>query len=189
MSLNQVKLVDFEMNNAKLTLVSGGSGSGKSLYAESLVLQSDCSQRVYLATMRVWDEECRRRVERHRAMRSTKDFRTIEQPVDLTDVRVPENSVVLMEDLSNLVANECYGGCGFAAAEERIMEGVDKLCQNASEIIIVTNELFSDGVEYDPSTAAYLALLARLNRAIAQRAQQVVEVVAGIPIFWKGTNK
>ena len=51
--------------------------------------------------------------------------------------------------------------------------------------MVVTNELFSDGVRYDPETAAYLELLAGLNRAIAAKADQVYEVVCGIPVAWK----
>ena len=49
-----------------LILVSGGSASGKSEFAESLVLQSGCDRRYYLATMIPYDEECRRRISRHR---------------------------------------------------------------------------------------------------------------------------
>ena len=48
-----------------------------------------------------------------------------------------------------------------------------------------TNELFSDGMDYDPETLAYLDVLARLNRAVARRADRVYEVVCGIPIAWK----
>ena len=52
--------------------------------------------------------------------------------------------------------------------------------------MVVTNELFSDGIPYDEETADYLAALARLNGAIAARADQVYEVVCGIPVCWKG---
>lgn len=167
-------------------MVSGGAGSGKSEYAESLVLASSCPVRVYLATMQVWDEECQRRVARHRAMRAKKGFVTVERPTDLAGTVVPAGSVVLLEDLSNLTANECYGGCGFERAEAAILEGMDHLRSRAEEVIVVTNELFSDGITYDPSTMDYLALLARLNRKIAAKANRVVEVVASIPVVWKG---
>lgn len=60
-----------------LTLVIGGAASGKSAYAESLTLKFPLP-RYYVATMQVWDEECAKRVEKHRAMRKEKQFETIE---------------------------------------------------------------------------------------------------------------
>ena len=57
-----------------LILVSGGSASGKSEFAESLVTSSGLEKRIYLATMQVWDAESVRRVERHRQMRAGKGF-------------------------------------------------------------------------------------------------------------------
>ena len=60
-----------------LTLVLGGAASGKSEYAEALVLRS-ALPRYYLATMQVWDAECAARVEKHRKMRAAKQFETLE---------------------------------------------------------------------------------------------------------------
>ena len=62
-----------------LTLVIGGAASGKSAYAESLVLKTGLP-RYYLATMQVWDAECAARVEKHRRMRAAKQFETVECP-------------------------------------------------------------------------------------------------------------
>ncbi|MCD8190006.1 MAG: bifunctional adenosylcobinamide kinase/adenosylcobinamide-phosphate guanylyltransferase [Clostridiales bacterium] len=169
-----------------MTLVSGGAGSGKSAYAESLIVQSAATPRIYLATMQAWGEEGRQRVERHRRLRAGKGFFTVEQPLNLTEVELPQGSAVLLEDLSNLTANECFGGAGFAGAEQRILTGVDALRAQAGELVVVTNEIFSDGVIYPPETARYLDILARLNRQLAAQADRVVEVAAGIPIFWKG---
>ena len=65
-----------------LYIITGGSGSGKSEYAEQTAVQ--CRNRTggtlwYLATMRIWDDEGRKRVERHRRMRAAKGFETIER--------------------------------------------------------------------------------------------------------------
>ena len=65
-----------------LTLVLGGAASGKSEYAESLVLRTT-GPRYYLATMQVWDAECAARVEKHRKMRAAKQFETVECPLHL----------------------------------------------------------------------------------------------------------
>lgn len=169
-----------------LHLISGGAGSGKSAYAEAQVLASPAQRRIYLATMVLWDEECRRRAARHRAMRRDKGFVTLECPTGLAGAEVPPDSVVLLEDLSNVVANECYGGCGFDRVEEAVLRGMERLCAQAADVVVVTNELFSDGVVYDPSTQRYLSCLAALNRCLARRADRVTEVVAGIPVRWKG---
>ena len=70
-----------------LTLVIGGAASGKSDYAESLVLRSTLP-RYYLATMQVWDAECAARVEKHRRMRAAKQFETVECPLHLDAVHL-----------------------------------------------------------------------------------------------------
>lgn len=169
-----------------LILVSGGSGSGKSEFAEGLVVSSGLNERIYLATMQVWDDESVRRVERHRQMRSGKGFQTLECPTGLENLEVPEHAAVLLEDLSNLSANEYFAPAGGGkAAFDRVLAGIEQAAARADLLVVVTNELFSDGVRYDPETAAYLELLADLNRAIAAKADQVYEVVCGIPVAWK----
>ena len=150
-----------------LILVSGGSASGKSEFAEGLVTASGLETRAYLATMQVWDAESERRVERHRRMRAGKGFATVECPVNLAGAVLPAGCAALLEDLSNLTANEFFGPQGREGAFGRVL---------------------SDGMDYDPETLAYLDVLARLNRAVARRADRVYEVVCGIPIAWKGAN-
>lgn len=168
-----------------LTLVSGGAASGKSEYAESLVMQSAAPVRVYLATMEVWDDEGRIRIARHRALRQRKGFKTVEAPRGLDRFAFPDNSCILLECLSNLCANECFGPEGFDGAIERIMTGILHLLDHCSDLVIVTNELFSDGITYPQETEAYLSVLGQLNRQLAAKADFVYEVVCGIPICWK----
>ena len=93
-------------------LVTGGSGSGKSAYAEQQVLEAGDAPRYYIATMMPYGEEGRRRVEKHRRMRREKHFETIECYMDLKQVQVPPGSTVLLECLSNLTANELYDPAG-----------------------------------------------------------------------------
>lgn len=168
-----------------MTLISGGAASGKSEYAEKIATEQGGTL-VYLATMQVWGEEDRRRVERHRAMRAGKGFLTVERPHHLAGVNVPTGSVVLLECLSNLTANECFGPLGFVGAEERILDGIETLLTRTAHLVVVTNELFGDGVTYPEETARYLAVLSSLNRKLACRADCVTEVVCGLPVVWKG---
>jgi len=169
-----------------LTLVVGGAASGKSAYAERLVLQT-ALPRYYLATMQVWDAECAARVEKHRRMRAEKQFETLEYPLHLGTVRLPARGTALLEDLGNLTANELYdpAGAGEAAASA-ILDGLDKLAAQCEHLVVVSNEVFSGGANYAGDTDRYLKALAQVNNALAARADAVVRVVCGIPVYHKG---
>ena len=121
-------------------------------------------------------------------MRAGKGFATVECPVNLAGAVLPAGCAALLEDLSNLTANEFFGPQGREGAFDRVLSGVERAAEQAALLVVVTNELFSDGMDYDPETLAYLDVLARLNRAVARRADRVYEVVCGIPIAWKGAN-
>mgnify|MGYP004703782067 CR=1 FL=1 len=174
-----------------LTLVLGGAASGKSEYAESLVLKT-ALPRYYLATMQVWDAECAARVEKHRKMRAAKQFETVECPLHLDAVRLPARGTALLEDLGNLAANELYDPAGAGAAgaganaAEAILRGLDSLAAQCEHLIVVSNEVFSGGADYAGDTGRYLLALAQVNNAFAARADNVVRVVCGIPVFYKG---
>lgn len=169
-----------------LTLVIGGAASGKSEYAERLVLQT-ALPRYYLATMQVWDAECAARVEKHRRMRAEKQFETLECPLHLGTVHLPARGTALLEDLGNLTANELYDptGAGEAAASA-ILDGLDRLAAQCEHLVVVSNEVFSGGANYAGDTDRYLKALAQVNNALAARADAVVRVVCGIPVYHKG---
>lgn len=169
-----------------LTLVVGGAASGKSAYAERLVLQT-ALPRYYLATMQVWDAECAARVEKHRRMRAEKQFETLECPLHLGTVHLPARGTALLEDLGNLTANELYDptGAGEAAASA-ILDGLDRLAAQCEHLVVVSNEVFSGGANYAGDTDRYLKALAQVNNALAARADAVVRVVCGIPVYYKG---
>ena len=171
-----------------LTLVLGGAASGKSEYAESLVLKT-ALPRYYLATMQVWDAECAARVAKHRAMRAQKQFATVECPQNLHLVRLPQQGTALLEDLGNLVANELYspGGAGKHTAEA-VLAGLERLAAGCDNLIVVSNEVFSGGAGYAGDTDRYLKALAQVNNGLAARADAVVRVVCGIPVSYKGAK-
>lgn len=169
-----------------LMLVVGGAASGKSEYAERLVLQT-ALPRYYLATMQVWDAECAARVEKHRRMRAEKQFETLECPLHLGTVHLPARGTALLEDLGNLTANELYdpAGAGETAASA-ILDGLDRLAAQCEHLVVVSNEVFSGGANYAGDTDRYLKALAQVNNALAARADAVVRVVCGIPVYHKG---
>ena len=178
-----------------MILVTGGSGSGKSEFAENLAVQFGFPL-YYIATMHVSDEESEERVRRHRRQREGKGFHTVECPVKLEELRTDqEGATVLLEDLSNLLANEMYLPAGRLKMgnsdvltnrlREVILQPIFSLSEKTEHLVIVTNEVFSDGIEYDAETTRYIRLLATLNRELAKAADDVVEVVCGIPIWRK----
>ena len=172
-----------------LTLVLGGAASGKSEYAESLVLKTT-GPRYYLATMQVWDAECAARVEKHRKMRAAKQFETVECPLHLDNVRLPARGTALLEDLGNLAANELYDPAGAGEnAAKAILHGLESLAAQCENLIVVSNEVFSGGADYAGDTGRYLLALAQVNNAFAARADAVVRVVCGIPVYYKGVEK
>lgn len=165
-----------------IVLLTGGSGCGKSTYAEKIIAALPKEKRVYIATMQVFDEESVRRVQRHRAQRADKGFETIECPVNLGAAGVEAGSIVLLEDLPNLVANEMFGGGDVS----RIEGDLRALAGRCRDLVIVTNDVFSDGVTYEGSMQAYLQNLAHVNAVAAELASYAAEVVYSIPITLKG---
>ena len=165
-----------------IILLTGGSGCGKSTYAERIVAALPREKRVYLATMQICDEESVQRVRRHRAQRADLGFATVECEKDLASAPMEDGSVVLLEDLVNLVANEMFGG----GDVDRIAPALDALAAGCRHLIMVTNDVFSDGEAYEPSTKAYLRALAEVNAHAAALADCVAEVVYSIPVCLKG---
>ena len=170
-----------------LHLITGGSGSGKSAYAEKQVLAAGEGRRIYIATMIPYGEEGRQRVERHRKLRQEKQFETLECYTGLAQADVPPGAVVLLECLSNLVANEVFEPDG--ARENTVfavVSGICRMAEQAKHLFVVTNEVFSDGISYDRETRRYLDYLGEVNRQTAAAADRVTEVVYGIPVTVKG---
>lgn len=190
-------------------IVTGGSGSGKSAYAETLAMQL-AKRRFYIATMYPFGEESQKKIKRHQKMRAKKQFETIECYTGLKEVELPEEKkveqtaqipgesrqkecqeqeecVVLLECMSNLLANEMYSEEGAKEKSvEEILRGIEALRRQTTHLVLVTNEVFSDGVMYDPDTIRYQKNLARINRILAAEADEVTEVVYGIPLRRKG---
>lgn len=169
-----------------LILVTGGSGSGKSAFAEDTILSFGEGNRFYIATMFPFDKESDKRVERHRAMRAGKGFATLECYTDLQKRAFEEGGIYLLECMSNLVANEMFQEEG--AKENTVSEilcGIQRLYEKAKHLVIVTNEIFSEASCYEGEMRTYQEYLGTINQRLAEMADEVVEVVYGIPIYHK----
>ena len=166
-----------------MTVVTGGSGSGKSAFAEDKIVSFGPAKRIYIATMHPYDEESHKRVARHRKMRAGKGFETVECYTGLKNLDFPENAVVLLECMSNLAANEMFQEKGAGEKTvEAVLEGIKKLRSQVRHLVIVTNEIFSDGMVYDKETENYQRLLGRINAYLAEISDVCYEVVYGIPL-------
>ena len=100
-------------------LITGGSGSGKSEYAEQKLMEYAShskrnKKRYYIATMMPFGKETEEKIARHRRLRAGKGFETIECYTDLKKaaeiLQTKETGSVLLECMSNLVANEMWRG-------------------------------------------------------------------------------
>jgi adenosylcobinamide kinase / adenosylcobinamide-phosphate guanylyltransferase len=169
-------------------LVTGAAASGKSQLAEKLAVTASSGKLAYFATMDVCDEECAIRVKRHRLMRAGKGFETVECPFG-----IPKGQnlylfdTVLLECMSNLAANVMFAlGKSPRETFQFIIGDVKRLCLSVQNVVIVTNEVFSDVDGYDGSTRGYIRTLGEINREIAANADSVIESVCGIPVYHKG---
>ena len=178
-----------------MTLIIGGSGSGKSAYAENYMNSiSEDRKKYYIATMQIYDEEGKRKVERHRMLRGGKGFSTIEQPIDIgkaAEKMEDGERTALLECISNLTANEMFLGEKPGTEEvitEKIVGEIAVLNRELTHLVIVSNNVFEDGNVYDKTTMAYIRAMGRINQKLAEMADEVVEVVVGIPIVIKAKN-
>jgi adenosylcobinamide kinase/adenosylcobinamide-phosphate guanylyltransferase len=89
--------------------------------------------------------------------------------------------------MSNLTANEMFQENGaHEHTVEAILAGVRHLRKQAKHLVIVTNEIFSEAASYEGETETYQQYLGEINCRLAEMANQVVEVVYGIPVRLKG---
>ena len=167
------------------TLITGGSKCGKSSFAEKL-LENFTGRKIYIATMQPFGADAFEAIERHRKMRSGKGFETIEKYTDIHEISIPDYSTVLLECLGNLCANEMFSGSGITCPADKIVSGIKMISERVSELIIVTNQVGSDGISYPDGTDEYIRILGEINCRIAEFADNVIECVYGIPILLKG---
>ena len=167
----------------ELTLVLGGAASGKSTFAESLVVQSG-QNRVYLATAQAFDGEMQAKVARHRQMRGD-GWQTIEAPLDpgsaLHDIAAAQ--VVLLDCATMWLSNHLLAESDLEQARDTLLAG---LAACPAPVVVVSNEVGLSVVPENPLARRFREAQGRLNQTLAARAGLVVNVVAGLPQVLKG---
>ena len=167
------------------TLITGGSKCGKSSLAEN-ILDSFQGRKIYIAAMQPFGADAYEAIERHRKMRAGKGFETIEKYTDIHELKLSCESAVLLECMGNLCANEMFSGDLISDPSDKIVNGIKKLSDSVSELVIVTNQVGSDGIVYAEETMEYIRILGEINRRTAEIADNVIECVYGIPVLLKG---
>ena len=173
-------------------LVTGGAASGKSAYAEQLVMEWE-GPHYYLATMSSLGCEAQLRIDRHLALRDGKGFITLDMEQlgveGVFDVLKKQRGTVLLEDLGNLVTSFLYTRQGFLLDEdqvfERTMTFVDALAERCDNVVVVCSRVGADG-SFAAASDSYVALIGRVSCAIAAQYDHVIEVVFEQPVAVKG---
>ncbi len=163
----------------RITLVLGGARSGKSAYAEGLI--GAHAGVVYVATGQAFDDEMRDRIEAHRARRPT-DWRTIEAPIDLA-AALEAASPILVDCLTLWLTNLLLARADVSAhvgAVERT------LARRTHPTILVSSETGLGIVPVDALSRRFRDEAGLLNQRIASLADDVVLIVAGLPLIVKG---
>jgi len=185
-----------------LTLVLGGARSGKSRYAQSLCDSASCV--IYIATARgdvAGDHEMRERIARHRADRPA-EWQTVEEPIDLSQAirKSPVEATLLIDCATLWISNLMWEFREELAAEQSrlILAKIDNLIDavrlraerlteagTAGEVVIVSNEVGSGLVPEHPVARAFRDLQGFANQRLARAADNVVFIVAGLPLRLK----
>ena len=171
------------MRLPKLSLVLGGAASGKSVFAEGLILGSGLAP-VYVATAQSWDAEMAAKIAAHRAQRGP-GWRLIEEPLEISKKLTAVNfsDAVLVDCATLWLTNVMLADRDTEAAGTELLAA---LADCPAPVVIVSNEV-GQGIVPDNALARRLRTAqGRLNQRLAAQADLVVMVIAGLPMVVKG---
>lgn len=171
----------------KRILITGGCRSGKSRFALNYANQH-FSEKLYLATCEVLDEEMSQRVENHKKIRGP-EWQTVEEPVEIVDrIRQHGNvaEVILIDCLTLWLSNLLIKWDN----DLRTMKETDRLIhiikESQTSFILVSNEVGMGIVPADPLSRRFRDLSGMMNQRMAEIMDTVIFMVSGIPVFLKG---
>ena len=147
-----------------MILLTGGSGCGKSSFAERLCMEMPLP-RYYIAAMKPYGEGGMEKVERHRKMRAGKGFETFECYTEMEKLTLPARGTTLLECVCNLTANEMFDETGNVCDPyARVLAGVENLRGQSETLIVVTNDVGSES-----ATARRRGRMSRCSGASTRR--------------------
>jgi len=171
-----------------LILVTGGTRSGKSRFAQNLA-DLENTRKAFIATAEPLDQEMKKRIAAHKKERPA-GWSTVEEPIHLAETvkKCGETYDVLLIDcltlwISNLLVNKSMN-------ENAIRKNISSLVASCAEVsarvIVVTNELGMGIVPSNPLSRLYRDLVGKANQQVASAADEVYFLVSGIPMKIKG---
>jgi|SRR5579864_940151 len=176
------------MESRSITLILGGVSSGKSRYAQELASRAD--EVVFLATAQSCDDEMRAKIARHIRERPP-SWKTVEVPFELDQAIIEHGSLasfLIVDCLTTFTANWLMVK---QASRESIfsrMEAVGSaLLSSPASVAIVSNEVGGGIVPQSASGREFREILGQVNQKIARICDNVVLMVAGLPVAVKGT--
>jgi adenosylcobinamide kinase/adenosylcobinamide-phosphate guanylyltransferase len=172
-----------ENHSLPLTLVLGGARSGKSRYAETVIMASPPPW-IYIATAEPFDDEMRARIGEHKGRRG-EEWQTVDAPTDLAGAieDAPRDRTVLVDCLTLWLKNLMFRKINIEMAIENLEAA---LAEREAPTVLVSNEVGFGIVPDNAEARRFRDLQGRLNQRIAAMAGRVVLVVAGIPMLVKG---
>lgn len=164
----------------KIILITGGQRSGKSSYAEKMAHELTASP-VYLATAKIWDDEFRKRVERHQKNRGP-EWTNIEEEKKLSLHNVTGRVVVI--DCVTLWCTNFFMefDSDVSASLGAVKAEFDKFTSQDATFIFVTNEIGLGGVSENKLQRKFTDLQGWANQYIASHADEIYLMVSGIPV-------
>lgn len=177
-----------------ITLVVGGAKSGKSMFAQNLAkaLENKNGKLYYVATMNPYDLEDLKRIENHLKEREGYGFNTIEETLDMKKVAkvLSKEDTVLIDSITSLVTNSMFKGKDFIKeVNKEIVDGVLEIIKSVNNVVLVSDYLFSDSIQYDCYTESFRKEIGIINRKLAEIADNVIECSYGNIIYHKNLSK
>jgi len=169
-----------------LRLIIGGARSGKSAHAQALA-EAEAARRgggpVMIATAEALDEEMRERIARHREERGG-EWRTLETPLELAAAidGLSGGDCAVVDCLTLWLSNLIFAERDLARETEAMLEAA---ARSAAEVIFVANEVGMSIVPENALARRFRDEAGRLNRRVAERADEVVVMFAGVPLRLK----
>lgn len=163
----------------KIILITGGARSGKSRYAEQLA-RSHTSNPVYVATAHIWDKEFGERVRRHQERRGP-EWTTIEEEKQLSRHNLA-GRVAVIDCITLWCTNYFFEMKEVDATLDALKDEFDRFTTPEATYIFVTNEIGMGGVSDNDVQRRFTDLQGWMNQYVASKADEVVLMVAGIPV-------
>lgn len=166
-----------------LTFILGGAASGKSAFAEQLVVSSG-KNRKYYATSQVFDKETHKKIMQHIAQRGD-GWTTVEVPFDLAGAleNLESDQACLIDCATMWLSNHLLAEHDLKAEQDKLIKALEA---RKGQITIVSNEVGHGIVPDNALARRFREAQGRLNIALAAKADLVVQVTAGLPLVLKG---